>query len=132
LVQAVALLRLLPIEHARHVFMWTRQAQDRVAGLAQDWSNSALIEALHRENLDALKPGHAVALVQAMREGGWRKGRAEPLPDIVKLAMRGFRDEGLTVAQIAERFGFGYHTTQYAFRVPHHLRLAKNRVGLVL
>lgn len=130
--EAVALLRLLPINYARHVFMWSDRMVARVEGQAEEWAESKTVAAMHDANLRALEPGHAVALVKAMREGGWVKGHTEKLPEVVKLAMRAFRGEGLTIGQIADLFELPYWTVSYAFRVPHEQRMAKRRVGLVL
>lgn len=130
--EVIALTRLLPISYARHIFMWSDRMCDRVAGKAEEWADSETVAAMHDANLRALNEGHAVALVQAMREGGWVKGSAEKLPDIVKMAMREFRAKGLTIQQIADEFGFSFWTTSYGLRRPHAERMAAKGVGLVL
>lgn len=132
-VEVAALLRAWPIALAAHAFHWSSAAKKYArTELMDKFATSETVELYHKRNMEALGVGQVLALLQAARDGGWVKRKNEPLPELVRLAMRAARDEGKNVAQIAELFGFGYWTVSYAMRVPHGQRMARKRVGLVL
>lgn len=130
--EVYAVLKIVGIDLAKAIFHWSDAAARYAEGLLQELEADKAADAYYRANMRELGVAHVLALLQAAREGGWVKGHDQPVPDVVRLAMRASRDEGLNIAQIAERFGFSYWTTSYAFRTPHRERMAMQRVGLVL
>lgn len=131
--EVAALLRAVPLDFAAAIFHWTWSSKQYAKGELQDkFIEDPLVQHYHQKNMEVLGVDQVLALLQAAREGGWTKSGNRPVPEIVRLAMRAARDDGATVQQIADRFGFGYHTASYAMRVPHEQRMARKRVGLVL
>jgi hypothetical protein len=127
-IELASVLRVLPVKFARYGFhgrgVWVREAE---TVLRTHWDAS---EPYYRRNLECLTPEIGIALIKALREGGWKA--KNPLPDVLRMTLLGLRDRGMTLDDIAEATGLSYNTVTYGFRRPHHARRAREAIGVVL
>lgn len=101
-----AFLKLLPRKWAAYIFHWNPR-RIKLKGLPESLD-------MHYANMKALTPEHIVALLQAMREGGW-DGKGGPA-DLILMAMLGFRERGLTNREIATAMGLTPMQVTYRMR----------------
>lgn len=102
--ELAAFLYIVPIRWAKWIFQWSRPIVRR----AVDVRGNPELAFANAEKLD-METG--VAVIQAMREGGWRGGK---LPVIARDALRELRHRGKTAASIAKMTGLTVDQVKYA------------------
>lgn len=128
-IELACVLQLLPMNLARYAFRW-KGVGIREANLIRE-RVGLLAEPYHRENLTRLTPEIGLALIHALKDGGW-KGKGQTLPPVFRMMLLALRERGLNMHEIAAWTGLPYNSVVYGFRQPHRQRLARGALGVVL
>jgi hypothetical protein len=126
-VELVAILRVLPVRFARYAFHWKGAARERAESFLRNADLVRLSEPYYRDNLARLSPETVGALINAMRDGGWKPSSG--LPPVLRDALRALLARGMTQAQAGAVFGLDRQCVSNALR---RRKPAFARVGLVL
>jgi DNA-directed RNA polymerase specialized sigma24 family protein len=125
-VELVAILRILPLKYARFAFHWNTASLREAAKLLADETMLRVSEPFYRANLSLLSAETSLALINAMRDGGWTPNYG--LPEFLRMAVLDLRGRGWKHREVADFLGISTHTTNSCVRS----RTAKKAVGLVL
>lgn len=109
-VELVAFLALVPFQWSAFIFQWPDWMFRRVAKLCAHPVYAEAAVFMHEENLVCLTPEIGLAILSAMRDGGFSRGT---LPPVVIDAMRELRKRGISVREIAERTGLSRDQVQF-------------------
>lgn len=102
--ELAAFLYVVPIRWARWIFQWDRGIARRAVRVT---GNPEFALA----NSGALDVETGVAVIRAMRDGGWRHGT---LPNVSRDALRELHHNGLNDTALAEMTGLSVDQVQYA------------------
>lgn len=102
--ELVAFLHVVPLLHAKWIFQWNDHTQRRAKVIWEredvqaDVARTGMVEA----NLRACDVDVGLAVLDAMRDGGWTRGR---LPDVVRMAVAELNHRKVRVRAISSRTG---------------------------
>lgn len=119
-----AFLALVPPRFARFIFHWDKIAVSHAKIIQREFTDERLV----RANWEAVDMETAIAILQAMKDGGWKSG---PLPDIVKSAVREAKHRG---RDVSKDFGLGVDQVNAIMwpRTKRRADRARARVSLVV
>lgn len=114
--ELVAFLHVVPLLHAKWIFQWNDHTQRRAKVIWEredvqaDVARTGMVEA----NLRACDVDVGLAVLDAMRDGGWSRGR---LPDVVRMAVAEMNHRKVPLRQIMLRTGLKHGRIYYAKKV---------------
>src|ERR1044072_6658131 len=97
-----AFLAIVPIKHARWIFQWDKYGIRAAKSMRRWFTEPARAEGLIDANLKSIDADDGLAVVQAMRAGGWERGR---VPEISRRDIKGVSQNGLPAGKIAKATG---------------------------
>lgn len=110
-VELCAFVETVGVEYATYIFHWNGQAVVRAyRRLRRHVGDHPDLAKAIAENETAMGVDAGLAVLQAMRDGGWESGS---LPACVRAALKDLRKAGLNMAQIAERTGLRYDQVRH-------------------
>lgn len=107
----VAFVETISPKAARFVFHWGHAGVKAYARLAKHMLAHEEVRAAVEANQASIGPDDGLAVLQAMKDGGW-KGYG--LPNIVVLSLKHLRDIGLSRAEIAKQTNLTIAQVEYA------------------
>lgn len=102
--ELAAFLHIVPIRWAKYIFQWPRRIQRKAVGVIGNPEFGLANEA-------ALDIETGLAVIQAMRDGGFRHGR---LPRVAIDTLRELRHDGFSAVDLASRTGLSVDQVKYA------------------
>jgi hypothetical protein len=99
----------VPLKWAKYIFQWDSRGRRAAEYVYEHDLRPELVEA----NWELLDIEDAVAVLRALQDGGWQRGK---FPKIVVMAMYALRDRGLSARAIAEYMGVTLNQVEYQFR----------------
>ena len=99
--ELVGFIRLVGFKPATVIFQWDKWQARQARRLMRHAPVLAASEAYWLANQECLDEETGLAVLQAMIDGGWKKGKP---PEIVAQSFRSLRGRGLSAAKIAEMF----------------------------
>lgn len=99
--ELVAFVQAIGLPYARYIFHWRGLASVRAYGYLRKHVGAEADAYIHA-NLSAFSLDDGLAVLKAMKDGGWSRGK---VPQIVSDALRESRKRGNTIAEIARGTG---------------------------
>ena len=122
--ELVAFVRTVDLKHARWMFHWAGAGVREMDRLLKHLSADANVERMVQENHDRTTRADGLAMLKAMRDGGWRQGS---VPPGLRMALLDMRDAGLSQPKIAEMTGLTHDQVRV---MANGMRLPRPVLGL--
>lgn len=122
--ELVAFLHIVPFKWARWIFGWDMWMEKRINVLMDHIDEPEMV----RQNIEACDVDVGVAVLEAMRDGGWTKGS---VPEVVWRAMLDLLGQGWSQPEVARRFGVPRsHVQHHVARQSRRGKVAERAVAL--
>lgn len=100
--ELAAFLGIVPVDRARWIFQWHAAGRREALRIVEHHKDNPDVLRMVEENLVGQTVDDGLAVFKAMQDGGWTYGK---VPPIVRMAMLGLRDAGLSHAKVGEMCG---------------------------
>lgn len=129
--ELAAFLAIVPINQARWIFRWDKYGMRAAKSVIRWYSAPAEAEGMISANKEHADISDGIAIIQAMRAGGWTKGY---LPKLTKAAIQQLYHSGMKPKAISKDLGLSIDQVHYVIwgRPDHSARRARAMAQLVL
>lgn len=125
-----AFVETIDLKHARWIFQWRGAGVREMDRLLKHLSADPTVGRMVHDNHEAVTRSDGLAVLQAMKDGGWRQGS---VPGVVRMALLDMRDAGISQPKIAAQVGLTVDQVRNAANGPRWVRAARSTglLGLV-
>lgn len=109
--ELVAFMLVVPERWAKWIFHWDLEGRAAARALFEHMKDRPETLAMMDQNLAQQDYADGIAVLGAMRDGGFNKGG---LPPICRMAVRELQDQGLSYAKIARKLGLTFDQVRIA------------------